>query len=113
MKRSRTASIETELIRLTPTGEEFEIEVEVSATISPYWPGNYDNPPEGGEVDDLCATFWDESAKKRREIPLTGEETKEFMETLSERASDYDNDYDAPDDYYDEDYRESFGGDYD
>jgi hypothetical protein len=74
--------------RLDAAGEEVEIEVEVEGTVNPYWAGNYDNPPEGGDVEDVEALFQD--GKKYREIPLTDEEVRTFSEELAlDDSEDY------------------------
>ena len=91
---SRQVSMDTAIYRFTPGGEELEIEVEVSGSANPYFPGNYDNPPEGGDVEDIIALFDDEQAKKKRDFPLTDAEIKQFAEDLAESSSD--------DDYYEE-----------
>lgn len=94
MRRGRTVSMNTAVYRLTPGGEEVEIEVEVSGFMNPYYPGNYENPPEGGDVEDLTATFYDEEAKKSRDIPLTEEEYKSFYEDLAQQdVDDYEPEY--------------------
>lgn len=98
---SRSVSMDTAIYRLTPGGEEFEIPVEVSGSANPYSPGNYDNPPEGGDVEDIVAMFYDEQAKKKRDFPLTDAEIKQFAEDLAE-------DYDGPDGY-EEDYHNPVG----
>lgn len=75
----------TTIDRIDAYGEFFEIEVQVSGTLNPYWPGNYDNPPEGGDVEDVAAVFWDEAAKKNRNIPLTKEEEARITAELAEQ----------------------------
>jgi hypothetical protein len=69
-----------------------EIEVEVSGTVVPYWPGNYNNPPEGGYAEDITAIFMD--GKKEREIPLSDEECEAFSEKLYENTEDEEPDCD-------------------
>lgn len=104
-KTSRTVSKELCVYRLDANGEEIEIEVEVTGTVMPYWAGNYENPPEGGEVEDIEAVFRD--GKKKRDIPLTDEEVCLFSEELALLSSeDFDDrEYDRDDDreYYRDD----------
>jgi hypothetical protein len=64
--------------------DELEIEVEVTGHLVPYSAGNYDNPPEGGYVEDVVATFMD--GKKGWEIPLTDDEVDTFSEQMMESA---------------------------
>jgi len=80
--------MDSAIYRPIPDGEELEIEVEVTGTANPYWPGNYDNPPEGGDVEDIAASFYDEAAKTFRDIPLTDEEVKQFAESLADDDGD-------------------------
>ncbi len=98
--RSCSTSLDTAVYRCIPGDDEFEIEVEVSGNVNPYWAGNYDNPPEGGDVDGIEARFYDAAAKKHRIIPLTKEEIQEFTQQLSERAAE------AESDYHEEEYSE-------
>jgi ribosomal protein L31 len=91
MKRTKSVNMDTQIYR--GEGEsETEIEVEVCGEYQPYWPGNYENPPEGGNVEDVEAFFYDDVAKKMREVPLTDEEVKKFSEELAEKVSEDDGD---------------------
>lgn len=96
--QGRTVSKELCVYRLAANGKEIEIEVEVTGTVMPYWAGNYDNPPEGGEVEDIEALFQD--GKKQRDIPLTDEEVRLFSEELALlNSEDFDDrEYDRDDD---------------
>jgi len=86
--KSSSVTLNTAVYRPIPGNEELEIEVEVSGTANPYWAGNYDNPPEGGDVEDITAIFYDEVAKKDREIPLSNDELEDFSMRLAEKAAE-------------------------
>lgn len=83
LRSGRTVSKAVCIYRDAPNGEEVEIEVEVEGMVNPYWPGDYNNPPEGGDVEDLQALFWDDSAKKYRDVPLTDDEVNALSEELA------------------------------
>lgn len=101
--QGRAVSKEMCVYRLDANGEEIEIEVEVTGTVNPYWAGNHDNPPEGGDVEDVEALFQD--GKKYREIPLTDEEIRTFSEEIAlidsedyaEDEREYERDYEPED----------------
>lgn len=82
------ASLETVIYRPTLDGDEIEIEVEVGGRVEKYFAGSFDEPPSGGFVDDVAATFWDDQAKKIRHIPLTDEEIKTFSDQLVDHSVD-------------------------
>lgn len=94
---NRRVSMETTIYR-GPDDNESEIDIEVQGSLEPYSAGTYYDPPEGGGVEDVQATFWDESAKKRRDIPLTDDEISSFSEQMAEDACDDEPDYPDYDD---------------
>ena len=81
-KRSRAVSLESAITRFDAYGGLLEIEVQVRGTLRPYWPGDRNNPPEGGEVEDVEAVVWDETARVDRHFTLTKEEEEYFTDTL-------------------------------
>lgn len=81
-----------------PDEDESEIDIEVEGSLEPYCRGSYEEPPSGGGVDDVRATFWDAAAKKRRDIPLTDDEISSFSEQMAEESCDDEPDYPDYDD---------------
>jgi hypothetical protein len=106
MRGNRIVSTDSCIYRETPGGEEIEIEVSVSGTATPYWAGDYDNPPEGGEIEDVSVSFYDESANKMRAIQVSNDELIQLTEQLADAEMDYEPDdepYDEPDYDYEPD----------